>query len=390
MVKDFHHNLMSHDSFSEVSQTGWLSRLGKSITGVVIGLALAVGAFPLLWWNEGRSVKTYQGLKEGEKIAISVAAETVDSGNDGKLVHIVGHAQAHDEVTDRVFGAKLPGAIKIRRTVEMFQWVETKKTTKKTKLGGGEESVTEYNYQQDWSEKYHASSEFRRPQGHANTKPAYQSQTFVSQNAVIGAYALPEFLIDQWKDLRPLKVGIGDLKPEHREKTQLQGDWLYLLGRADRPVIGDLRIKFDSIPAGDASVLVRQVRGTFEPYLTQVGTKIARVQSGVHSKESMFAAAQSENTLHTWLLRGLGMLLMLIGLALLFQPFKILADILPLAGRIVGAGTGMIAFLLAGIGSTLTISLAWLWYRPLLGCAVLAGTLALLVVLIRRLKQKTV
>ena len=150
---------MSNDSFSEVTQTGWLSRLGKSITGVLIGLVLTVGSFPLLWWNEGRSVKTYQGLKEGEKIAISIAAGSVDAGNEGRLVHLTGHAQAKDEVVDAVFGAQLPGAIKLRRTVEMFQWVETKKTTTRTKLGGGEETVTEYHYQQDWSEKYHSSTQ---------------------------------------------------------------------------------------------------------------------------------------------------------------------------------------------------------------------------------------
>ena len=196
-------------------------------------------------------------------------------------------------------------------------------------------------------------------------------------------------MIDQWKDLRPMSLGIDALKPEHREKAQLQGAWLYLLGRVDRPVNGDLRIKFDAIPAGDTSVLARQVRDTFEPYLTQVGTKISRIQAGVHSKESMFAAAQAENTLHTWLLRGLGVFLMFVGLVLVFQPFKILADILPLAGRIVGAGTGMVALLLAGMGSTLTISLAWLWYRPFLGAAVLIGTVGLMILLIRRLSKKT-
>ncbi len=380
---------MSNDSFSEVTQTGWLSRLGKSITGVLVGLALTAGSFVLLWWNEGRSVKTYLGLREGEKIAISVAADGIDTGNEGKLVHLVGHAAAKDEVADPVFGPKLAGAVKLHRTVQMFQWVETKKTTTRTKLGGGEETVTEYHYQQEWSEKYHSSSEFRHPQGHANVSPAYQSQTFIARDATIGAFALPEFLIQEWKDLRPLPVAMEQLKPEHREKAQAQSVWLYLSGRADRPVNGDVRIKFDTIPAGEASVLVRQVRDTFEPYLTQVGTKIARINAGVHSKESMFAAAQAENTLQTWLLRGLGALLMFIGIVLVFQPFKILADVLPLAGRIVGAGTGMIAMLLAGMGSTITIALAWLWYRPLLGVAVSCGAVTLFVLLIRRFRTRS-
>lgn len=63
---------------------------------------------------------------------------------------------------------------------------------------------------------------------------------------------------------------------------------------------------------------------------------------------------------------------MFVGTALVFKPLKVLADVLPLAGRIVGAGTGFIAFLLSFVGSTTIIALSWLWYRPLLGIALLA------------------
>jgi hypothetical protein len=66
---------------------------------------------------------------------------------------------------------------------------------------------------------------------------------------------------------------------------------------------------------------------------------------------------------------------MFIGTALVFNPLKVLADVLPLAGRIVGAGTGFIAFLLSAVSATTIIALSWLWYRPLLGIALL--TLAL-------------
>lgn len=103
----------------------------------------------------------------------------------------------------------------------------------------------------------------------------------------------------------------------------------------------------------------------------------------------MFAAAKSENNLMTWLLRGLGAFLMFLGLVFIFQPFKVLADVLPLAGRIVGAGTGLIALLLAGVGSTLTISLAWLWYRPLLGVSILIVTVVCMVLIIRALSKKS-
>jgi hypothetical protein len=51
---------------------------------------------------------------------------------------------------------------------------------------------------------------------------------------------------------------------------------------------------------------------------------------------------------------------MFVGTALVFNPLKVLADVLPLAGRIVGAGTGFIAFLLSFVGSTTIIALSWL------------------------------
>lgn len=379
---------MSNDSFSEVTSTGWLSRIGKSITGVLVGLLLTVAAFPVLWWNEGRSVKTYQGLVEGEKIAITVPAEAVDPANDGKLIHLSGRAEAKDQVTDSVFGIGTPGTIKLRRTVEMFQWVEDKKTTTRTKLGGGEEKVTEYTYHKEWSEKTHDSREFRQPQGHTNPQPAYTSETFLSNNATLGAFVLPRPMIEGWRDLRPMATPAADIAAEFRDKVLVQNGWIYLAGKADPAELGHLRVKFEAIPAGDASLLARQVKNTFEPFTTKVGTQISRLSAGVMSKESMFAAAQAENTTLTWILRGGGLFMMLIGLVMILQPFKVLADILPLAGKIVGAGTGMVAFLLAGIGSSLTIALAWLWYRPLLGATVLAVTVFLIVMLVRSLRKR--
>lgn len=381
---------MSDDSFTEVTQTGWLSRIGKSITGVLIGLVLTVGSFPLLWWNEGRSVKTYQGLVEGEKVCVEAAAESIDPANDGKLVHTSARAEAKDSVADPVFGLQLPGTIKLRRDVEIFQWTEHKKTHKKTKLGGGEETVTEYTYTKEWDDKIHRSYEFRKPTGHTNPEPAYRSDSFSAKNVTFGAFRLPEFLIAAWDDYKPLALPAKETLPEAiRPRAQVRSDWLYLSANPDQPELGDVRVKFQSIPSGEASVLARQIKDTFEPYTTQSQTKISRIGSGVQSKESMFAAAKSENNLMTWLLRGLGAFLMFLGLVFIFQPFKVLADVLPLAGRIVGAGTGLIAFLLAGVGSTLTISLAWLWYRPLLGAAILIVTVACFVLIIRALSKKT-
>jgi hypothetical protein len=81
---------------------------------------------------------------------------------------------------------------------------------------------------------------------------------------------------------------------------------------------------------------------------------------------------------------------MFIGTALVFKPLKVLADVLPLAGRIVGAGTGFIAFLLSAVSATTIIALSWLWYRPLLGIALLALAAGGLFLIKKAFKPKTV
>ena len=80
----------------------------------------------------------------------------------------------------------------------------------------------------------------------------------------------------------------------------------------------------------------------------------------MQSKEAMFAAAQSENTVIAWPLRFISFIVMFVGTASIFKPLKVLADVLPLAGRIVGAGTGFIALLLSFVGAITIIALAWL------------------------------
>lgn len=43
---------------TETTTESWGSRLGNSIKGVIVGLGLFVLGFPVLFWNEGNSVKT--------------------------------------------------------------------------------------------------------------------------------------------------------------------------------------------------------------------------------------------------------------------------------------------------------------------------------------------
>ena len=74
--------------------------------------------------------------------------------------------------------------------------------------------------------------------------------------------------------------------------------------------------------------------------------------------------------------------MMTIGGALVFGPLAVIADVVPFIGDLVRTGVTLIAALVAGIGSALTISLAWLFYRPMIGVPLLILAIGLLIVLL--------
>jgi hypothetical protein len=152
---------------TETTTVSWGSRLGSSMKGVLAGLALFVIGFPVLFWNEGNSVKTAKALDEGEGACIPVESiEKVDPEMEGQLVHMTGVATTQDVLTDDQFGVSAT-AIALKRTTEMFQWVEHSETKETKKLGGKVERTTTYTYSKEWLETAIDSSGFKE-QGHDN------------------------------------------------------------------------------------------------------------------------------------------------------------------------------------------------------------------------------
>lgn len=94
---------------------------------------------------------------------------------------------------------------------------------------------------------------------------------------------------------------------------------------------------------------------------------------GLKSAEDMVQSAQSTNATMTWVLRAVGLGLMTIGLICVFGPLAVIADVIPFLGDLVGIGTSLIAFMIALPLSLITIAVAWIVYRPVLGIGLLVG-----------------
>ena len=93
---------------TETTTESWGSRLGGSIKGVLIGGALLIAGFPVLFYNEGNSVKTAKAIDEDEGACIAVESNAnIDQELNGKLVHMSGKADTKDVLTDDQFGVSV-------------------------------------------------------------------------------------------------------------------------------------------------------------------------------------------------------------------------------------------------------------------------------------------
>src|SRR3990172_9066084 len=114
---------MAENSYTEISRKSWGSRLQESIKSVLFGIVLFVAAFPVLFWNEGRAVRRAKSLEEGASVVITVPADSVDTANERKLVHMTGETTTTETLSDPDFGISA-SVIKLERRVQMYQWEE--------------------------------------------------------------------------------------------------------------------------------------------------------------------------------------------------------------------------------------------------------------------------
>lgn len=365
---------MTSDSFTETVTTGWFSRIGNSIKGILLGIVMVIAAFPILFTNEGCAVKTRKTLDQGSSEFSPVDAATVDPANDGKLIHLTGQASSDEELSDNDFQVKT-NALLLQRQVEMYQWQESTSKDTKKKLGGSTETTTTYNYEKVWHRGRIDSSNFKKAEGHNNPSPKFSNNSWKAKDIKLGGFTLNSALLDKISQLTPVPIREDDFSKavtESHKKLRVHNGSYYFGKSPDAPELGDLRISYQQVSSPtEVSIIAQQKGNGFEPFIGKSGSSIYMLQVGNHSAAEMFESAQQGNKIRTWILRVVGFFVMFLGFSMIFKPLSVVADILPIAGTIVGVGTGIVSFLLAVPLSLTTIAIAWIFYRPLIGVPLL-------------------
>ena len=391
-------------AYTETTSTSYGQRLAGSAKGMIGGLLMFIIGTCLLWWNEGRTVRTAKAIGDAASHVESVAdVSRVDASLNGKLIHASAFADTKDTLTDDMFGVR-ELAIRLDRKVEYYQWVENAQTKEREKIGGGKETTTTYTYEQKWVDKPVNSAEFKDPQYQSANKvlSEVEEREELAQHVTFGAYTLPESLVGSISGSEPVEVRMTEeqrftwderlhmLRPKVNTETSLvhtSANTVYLGLSPNSPQVGDVRVTFTKVPPADISLIAQVDGSTFKAYRAKNGQSFSRVQMGTVSADEMILQARSENNLWAWVLRLVGVLLIVIGLKGMFGLLPMLFKVLPFLGSIVDAGVGLVSWILGLAWSFIIIAIAWLVFRPIIGISLLVLAIAGIVFLKRRGKK---
>ena len=383
-------------AYQETTTQNYGQRLSGSFKGIASGFLMFIAGTALLFWNEGNFVKTKKSINEAQSVVVKVDnVNALNSELNGKLIYGVSKAQTTDSLRDVLFDVSI-NAIKLSRKVEYYQWKEESKSETRDKIGGGQETVTTYSYKEDWVSNPINSSNFHDPQYQSSNTviTTIENKDQVADKVTWGAYELPGFLKNAVSGTTPAVIILSERSRTEWEKTlqaaiesqkyQTQGaqvkkeylhvsnNTVYFGANPSSPAIGDLRVTITyTPPGGDLSVIAQVQNNTFVNYITKNGKSFSSVQNGVVSAEEMFESEHQSNSMWTWILRLVGLFLVIGGLKSMFSILPTLFKVLPFLGNIVGAGVGLICSVLGFVWSFIIFAIAWLFYRPLIGILLL-------------------
>jgi len=164
-------------------------------------------------------------------------------------------------------------------------------------------------------------------------------------------------------------AGIG--KKREGQMVHAEGNVVYFGKSTSSPSIGDIRVTLTKILPADISIIAKVVGNTFEQFIASNQKTFSGVAMGTVSAETMFASAHSSNSMITWILRLVGVVLVVFGLKTMFGILPALFKVLPFLGDIVGMGVVLICGVVGVAWSLIIIAIAWLFYRPLIAIPML-------------------
>eukprot|EP01063_Lacrimia_lanifica_P002817 TRINITY_DN1151_c1_g2_i1.p1 TRINITY_DN1151_c1_g2~~TRINITY_DN1151_c1_g2_i1.p1 ORF type:complete len:498 (+),score=173.29 TRINITY_DN1151_c1_g2_i1:46-1539(+) len=412
----------------EVTRKGWGERIMESFGAAAFGVVLFFFTFSLLMANEGTFVTRLRVIDR-------VREELADAGGrgDGDGVYHGTAVVKNSAVTDDQFGVCVSG-LRLKRTVEMFQYKEQTHTkTEKDNFGGGEETRTTYTLTEAWLPTRQELSG-RAPGSPPGGNPIFpmvngavvQQESMNAQVEFNGLW-LSDGLIAAMEEWQP--VGHYEATPvvQNMRTTVYKPDvcsvyipyqgpgagWVPNYGGVDTPAstgcapaIGDVRVSWEVVKSGEYSILAERSGGTLQPHtvrdvppyalpavcypcaccgvgavllnlFTSASNVVGVLRCGKHTADELLTSLQDRASCYVWCFRVLGCVLFYAAAAMILSPIAVVFDLIGFLGSIAAVGTSFVALLVALTLTPLTIAVCWVAYRPYIACLLVALPLLL-------------
>ncbi|XP_042360866.1 transmembrane protein 43 [Plectropomus leopardus] len=380
-----------HKRVSVQSNPGFLERLSETAGGTVVGVGLFFLSIYILFTNEGRALQTASSLNEGLSQIVSLEPlSSLDLQNNNRLVHLSAQLRTAEPLHDPNYRVVVQ-AVKLKRQVEMYQWVEYT-DSKDYQENGETKTETTYTYNTEWKSELVNSRHFDKEIGHQNPSAmAVESVTVVAPEVKVGPFSLSKGLVEQIDNFQTLSL--RDFSSINLDSfLSIDDDYFYHTQNPRRPEVGDVRVRFSYAgpsgetspfgPAQTVSIVAKQSGEQLKPFKTKAGDTLEILYQEELSAEEVFEKELQYNSMKTWGLRAAGWLLMFLSIQLTMRIIYTLVDWVPILRDLVSVGLKIFALCVSCSLSLLTIAVGWLFYRPLV--AVALGALALLPVFLAR------
>ena len=149
------------------------------------------------------------------------------------------------------------------------------------------------------------------------------------------------------------------------------GNVLYYGKVPGSPQVGDVRVTFEKIVPAKVTVMAVVDGDTFKPFKAKNGKRFETLVMGKKTGDEIIEDAQDANSMWTWMLRIVGIMLVISALKMIFGFLSMILKVVPFLASIMGFGVGIVCTVIGVVWSLIVIAIAWIFYRPVLGIILL-------------------
>lgn len=288
---------------TNVSATGVVDsseKKSKSTKKIIAGILLIVCGGALAFFR----------LPPEQLNAIKSTAEQAAPANEGKLIYVNGKVVS-DGVSDNLFKITSKNAA-LKRVVEKYQWIE-------------DALATPPKYELGWAEGIIDSNSFVDPVGHFNPQDdILSSEEFSAKELKLGVFSMSTSQLNRIlanKAFSKIKLTQADYDnlPEHGKKAftlNLEDGSFFYGDNPASPVIGDLKVHFETFDPEGVTVLAKQQGSNLVPYIFYDKTVDKLNIGNITFEQFTTGLPNNENKIITYAFMGIGGILLLSGIVL--------------------------------------------------------------------------